>query len=49
MNGISMALDEKVAMVAESNNNSLAGYWIKLSTLERRKPIMLPVSKNNLF
>jgi len=49
MNGISMALDEKVAMVAESNNKSLAGYWVKLSTLEPRKPIMLPVSKNKYY
>ena len=30
MNGISMALDEKVAAVAESSNNSLVGYWVKL-------------------
>ena len=46
MKGISMALDEKVAMVAENNNNSLVGYWIKLSTLKVRKPIMLPVARN---
>ena len=49
MNGISMALDEKVAVVTESNNKSLVGYWIKLSTLEPRKPIMLPVSKNKYY
>lgn len=49
MNGISMALDEKVAMVAESDNKSLVGYWVKLSTLTRGKPIMLPVSKNKYY
>ena len=49
MNGISMALDEKVAVVAESNNNSLVGYWIKLSTLTRGKPIMLPVARNKYY
>lgn len=50
MNGISMALDEKVAVVAESNNdNSLVGYWVKLSTITPRKPIMLPVSKNKYY
>ena len=49
MNGISMALDEKVAMVAESDNKSLVGYWVKLSTLEARKPIMLPVAKNKYY
>ena len=49
MNGISMALDEKVAVVTESNNKSLVGYWIKLSTLEPRKPIMLPVSNNKYY
>ena len=50
MKGISMALDEKVAIVAESNNdNSLVGYWVKLSTITPRKPIMLPVSKNKYY
>lgn len=49
MKHISMALDEKVAAVAESNNKSLVAYWIKLSTLEPRKPIMLPVAKNKYY
>lgn len=49
MSGISMALDEKVAVVSESNNKSLVSYWIRLSTLEPRKPIMLPVSKNRYY
>ena len=49
MKHISMALDEKVAVVAESNNKSLVAYWIKLSTLEQRKPIMLPVAKNKYY
>lgn len=49
MKGISMALNKNVAAVAKSNNKSLAGYWIKLSTLEPRKPIMLPVSKNRYY
>lgn len=49
MQGISMALDEKVAMVAENNNKSLIGYWVKLSTLTRGKPIMLPVVKNKYY
>lgn len=49
MNGISMALDEKVAAVAESSNSSLVGYWVKLSTLEARKQIMLPVAKNRYY
>lgn len=49
MNGISMALDEKVAVVTESSNNSLVGYWVKLSTLKARKQIMLPVVKNKYY
>ena len=49
MKHISMALDEKVAVVTESNNKSLVAYWIKLSTLEQRKPIMLPVAKNKYY
>ena len=49
MKYISMALDEKVAAVTESNKNSLVGHWIKLSTLEPRKPIMLPLSKNKYY
>jgi transposon, transposase len=49
MSGISMALDEKVAVVSESNNKSLVSYWIRLSTIEPRKPIMLPVSKNRYY
>lgn len=49
MNNISMALDKGVAVVAESNNKSFVGYWIKLSTLEPRKPIMLPVAKNKYY
>lgn len=44
-----MALDEKVAMVADSGNKSLVGYWVKLSTFEARKPIMLPVAKNKYY
>lgn len=46
---ISMALDEKVAMVTKSNNKSLVGYWIKLSTLEKGNPILLPISKNKYY
>lgn len=49
MNGISMALNQNVAAVAESNSNSFIGYWVKLSTLEPRKPIMLPVAKNKYY
>ena len=49
MKGISMALDKNVAIVAESNNNSLVDYWVKLSTLTRGKPIMLPVAKNKYY
>ena len=46
---ISMALDQKVAVVTESNNKSLIGYWVKLSTLEPRKQIMLPIAKNKYY
>lgn len=49
MKGASMALNEKVAIMTKSNNNSLVGYWIKLSTLEPRNPIMLPVAKNKYY
>ena len=49
MKGISMALDKKVAVVTESSNNSLVGYWVKLSTLKARKQIMLPVAKNKYY
>lgn len=49
MKGISMALNKNVAAVAKSNNKSFVGYWVKLSTLEARKPIMLPVAKNKYY
>ena len=49
MNSIFMALDVNVTVVAESNNNSFVGYWVKLSTLTRGKPIMLPVAKNKYY
>ena len=49
MKRISMALDEKVATVTESNNDSIVAYWIKLSTLKRGEPILLPISKNRYY
>lgn len=49
MRNISMALDEKVARVAKSNNASIVAYWVKLSTLDKGKPMLLPISKNKYY
>lgn len=44
-----LALDQKEAIITENNGNSFFGYWIKLSTLESRKPIYLPIKTNNYY
>lgn len=46
-----LALDEKVAKieVKQDDKASKFDYWIKLSTLIKGKPIMLPLTTNNFF
>ena len=51
MKHINMALDFKVAKITnkEDNKASSFDYWIKLSTLEKGKPINIPVNSNDYF
>ena len=48
---ISMQLDSKVAKIEKKKEEKAKefDYWIKLSTIEKRKPINLPVYKNSYF
>lgn len=48
---INMLLNKNVAeiIVADKNESPEFDYWIKLATLERGKPIMLPIRKNPYF
>ncbi|WP_029523614.1 RNA-guided endonuclease TnpB family protein [Persephonella sp. KM09-Lau-8] len=48
---ISMQLDQKVAKIEKKKEGKAKefDYWIKLSTLEKGKPIYLPVYKNSYF
>lgn len=48
---INMALDNKVAVIsakAEGKAKSF-DYWVRLSTLDKGKPIMVPVNGNNFY
>ncbi len=47
-NNISMHLDSKVAIVEEKQNSKHFDKWLKISTLEKRKPIYIPL-KNNQY
>lgn len=49
LKNISMHLDEKVAVVMEkvSNKTKTFDYWIRLSALEKRNPIYIPLKKNS--
>lgn len=44
-----MALDEKVAIVEDAHRPGAFSRWIKLSTLTKGKPVMLPVGTNPWF
>ena len=48
---ISMQLDQKVAKIEKKKEGKAKefDYWIKLSTLDKGKPIYLPVYKNSYF
>jgi putative transposase len=45
---INMNLDEKVAKIADSVQGKY-DYWIKLSTLEAGKPILIPIVSNGYY
>ena len=51
MKNINMALDFKVAKIIPKKENkaSTFDYWIKLSTLEKGKPILIPVTTHEYF
>jgi len=51
MKNISMQLDQKVAKIQKKQEGKAKEFdhWIKLSTLEKGKPIYLPVYKNSYF
>ena len=40
-----MALDQKVAVIKTRNNNGAKkfDYWVRLSTLDKGKPVYIPV------
>lgn len=44
-----MALDEKVAIVETSKKTGKFSSWIKLSTLNKGKPVLLPIGANPWF
>ena len=44
-----LKLDEKVATLEVSKNATHFDYFLKLSTLEKRKPIYLPLNRNPYF
>lgn len=48
MGNISLLLDEKVAKV-EATADTVFPYWIRLSTLDRGKPVLLPVAGNPYY
>lgn len=43
---ISMHLDGKVATIEKNKNSKSFYYWLKLSTLEKGKPILIPLKMN---
>ncbi|HHY80237.1 MAG TPA: IS200/IS605 family element transposase accessory protein TnpB [Thermoanaerobacter sp.] len=45
---ISMMLDSKVAIAEENRKSKTFDKWIKISTLERNKPVFIPL-KNNTY
>lgn len=51
MKNINMALDFKVAKIIskEENKASSFDYWIQFSTLEKGKPILIPIKANEYF
>jgi putative transposase len=44
-----LALDEKVAVVEDAREPGAFSRWIKLSTLDKGKPVLLPVTANPWF
>jgi putative transposase len=41
-----MHLDQKVAIVEENRDSKLFDKWLKISTLEKRKPVYIPLKNN---
>lgn len=48
-NNMNLALDEKVAVVEDAKKPGHFKRWVKLSTLDKYKPIYLPVAENPWF
>ncbi|MEZ0322838.1 MAG: transposase [Hydrogenothermaceae bacterium] len=44
---VSMHLDSKVAIIEENRNSKTYDRWIKLSTIEKGKPIYIPLKSNS--
>ena len=44
-----LKLDEKVAKLEVSNNAHHVDFWLKLSTLEKRKPVHIPLKNNPYY
>jgi putative transposase len=51
LNYCNLALDEKVAKIEskEEDKASKFDYWVKLSTIEKGKPILLPIKAHKFF
>ena len=48
---INMALDSKVVSIMDKDNNKATtfDYWVKLATLDKGKPVLLPVKTNKYY
>ena len=44
-----LKLDEKVAVLEATNNATHVNLWLKLSTLEKSKPIYIPLKNNSFY
>ena len=53
MRRINMALDSKVALISEKSseagNATAFDYWVKLSTVDKGKPVYIPVKTNGYY
>jgi len=50
-NQINMALDSKVVSIMDKDNNKATtfDYWVKLATLDKGKPVLLPIKSNKYY
>ncbi len=48
---INMTLDSKVALVSDKTPEQAKHFdhWVRFSTLEKRKPVYIPINSNNYY